>query len=200
MKLQKWYDLLAISFILHYWQRRKTREEERVTQRALMSKGHEPRLWFNTFLSSLFPPDGLNPNIWNPHWPFSRNKRLELPLILLGVKGQPVHDLILLLWRDEVLYDQIPAGTQHTPMQRVSLRSYQEQILRGLSLQIIMVSESSALFLFSYIFKHLDNILRAFFSSLPVYVARLQYIEERFIEESFWTEIIKRVIQYWLYF
>lgn len=50
------------------------------------------------------------------------------------------------------------------------------------------------LLFFSYIFKHLDNILRAFFSPLPVYVARLQYMEERFIEELFRTKIIKRAI------
>lgn len=45
-------------------------------------------------------------------WPFRGNERLELPLILLWVEGQSVHDFVLLLWRDEVLYDQIPAGRQ----------------------------------------------------------------------------------------
>lgn len=46
--------------------------------------------------------------------PFSWNQRLEPPLVLLGVKHQSVHDLVLLLRRDEVLYDQVPAGAPHT--------------------------------------------------------------------------------------
>lgn len=57
-------------------------------------------------------------NIWNCFWPFCRNQRFKLPLILLGVKHQPVHDLILLLWRDEVLYDQIPGSSEHTERQK----------------------------------------------------------------------------------
>lgn len=47
------------------------------------------------------------------HWPFSRNQRLKLPLILLRVKGQSVHDLVFLLWWNEVLNDEVPARTQH---------------------------------------------------------------------------------------
>lgn len=42
--------------------------------------------------------------------PSSGNQRLEFPLVLVAVEVQAVHDLVLLLGRDEVLDDQVPEG------------------------------------------------------------------------------------------
>lgn len=93
--------------------------------------------------------------------PLSRNKRLKLPLVLLRVKGQPVHDLILLLWRNEVLYDQIPARTQHTSTHRFSLRwSYHNQ---GVYTWLSLCDE-----FFPHFFLHfLFTFLVLFFASSP---------------------------------
>lgn len=38
------------------------------------------------------------------------HKGLELPLLLLTVQEKPVHDLVLLLWGDEVLDDEVPGS------------------------------------------------------------------------------------------
>jgi len=40
--------------------------------------------------------------------PSGGHQRLELPLVLLTVEVQAVHDLVLLFWWDEVLDDQVP--------------------------------------------------------------------------------------------
>lgn len=41
---------------------------------------------------------------------------LELPLLLLTVQEEPVHDLVLLLRGDEVLNDEVPGGRNETEM------------------------------------------------------------------------------------
>lgn len=51
---------------------------------------------------------------WGKAWvragdvPSGGHQRLELPLVLLTVEVQAVHDLVLLFWWDEVLDDQVP--------------------------------------------------------------------------------------------
>lgn len=43
------------------------------------------------------------------HSLLGRNERLEFPLVFVDIKHQPVHDLVLLLWGDEVLDYEVPA-------------------------------------------------------------------------------------------
>lgn len=51
---------------------------------------------------------------WGRAWlgagdvPSGGHQRLELPLVLLAIEVQAVHDLVLLFWWDEVLDDQVP--------------------------------------------------------------------------------------------
>lgn len=94
----------------------KRQEERRKVNRSwvLTQTEHVFKLIFCTWW-----PKWEYVKIWNLHRPFSWNKRLKPPLVLLWVKGQSVHDLILLLWRDEVLYDQIPACSPHTAVQKL---------------------------------------------------------------------------------
>lgn len=40
--------------------------------------------------------------------PSSGHEWLELPLVLITIKVQAVHDLVFLFWWDEVLDDQVP--------------------------------------------------------------------------------------------
>lgn len=58
-------------------------------------------------------PPLLAPAGGEPHAPAGRHQRLEFPLVFLAVEVEAVDDFVLLLRRDEVLDDQVPArGTE----------------------------------------------------------------------------------------
>lgn len=56
---------------------------------------------------------------------------LEPPLLLLVVQEEPVHDLVLLLWGDEVLDDQIPGDGEKVQEKAGGFEAVQKVGVRG---------------------------------------------------------------------
>lgn len=57
--------------------------------------------------------------------PSGGHQRLELPLVLLTVEVQAVHDLVLLFWWDEVLDDQVPERVSGQERDRAGARGWE---------------------------------------------------------------------------